>query len=55
MTKFYQVFNFQHQSIWVFKNQTSAEAHIEGLLKQYPNEGFYIVELTIVHSVGEIR
>lgn len=53
--KMYQVVNFQHQTIWVFKTQAEAETRVADLRRQFPDEGFYVVELTIVQSVGEIK
>lgn len=53
--KLYQVMNFQHQPVKVFKTLIYAIKHIEELRKIYPTEGFYVVELNVVHSVGDVQ
>lgn len=55
MTKFYQVINFQHQPVKTFKNLSDAEGHVTLLRAQYPDEGFYIIELFVVYSFGDIQ
>lgn len=54
MTKFYELKNFQHQSVKIFDNWKSATDRAEELLKQFPDEGFYVVELLVVDIVGKI-
>ena len=53
--KYYQVINFQHQPVKTFVEQTAAEKHIDELRKVYPDEGFYVIELNVVYSIGEIE
>lgn len=53
--KLYQVMNFQHQPVKVFKSEAEAANHINGLRLEYPDEGFYVIELNVTYSVGEIQ
>ncbi len=53
MTKLYQVMNFQHDPVKTFKTLDEAKAHIDALIKVYQDEGFYIIELTVVYSKGK--
>lgn len=55
MTKFYELKNFQHQSVQTFDNWKSATDRADELLKQFPDEGFYVVELSVVCAVGKIN
>lgn len=55
MNKFYSVFNFQHQLVKTFDNRKSAIEHSDELLKEFPEEGFYVLELNVVYSVGKIK
>jgi len=56
MTKFYQVVNFQHDPVRTFKSQVEAQNYADKLRKQYdPPEGFYVIELNVVYSVGDIQ
>lgn len=54
-TKFYQVINFQHQIVGTWKTKEAAKLHITDLRQTYTDEGFYIVELNVVYTVGDIR
>lgn len=54
MTELFQIMNFQHQQVKMCKTQDEAERYIESLLEVY-NEGFYIVVLKVVYSVGVIN
>lgn len=54
MNKFYSLFNFQHQPIQTFDNWKAATDRANELLKEFPDEGFYVVELLVVHAVGKI-
>lgn len=50
MTKFYQVINDQYMPVRVFESLDAAVDHIRHLKLTYTDEGFYVVELAIVHS-----
>ncbi len=54
MTKWYQVMNFQHQPVKVCKSLILAQEHIKNLIETYKDEGFYIVELTVMYESGKI-
>ena len=47
MTYFYQVMNFQHQSVDTFQSLIEAKERIETLQKTYGTEMFYVITLTI--------
>lgn len=55
MNRYYQVVNFQHQSVRTFKFRTDAEKLVSELRTQFPDEGFYIIELNVVYSSGDIQ
>lgn len=50
--KRYQIMNWQNQPVKVCITLDEAEQHAHSLRKQYPDEGFYVVELNIVFSIG---
>jgi len=50
MIKLYQVINFQFDIVATFKSFDAAKARVDELRKSYSNEGFYVIELTIVYS-----
>lgn len=55
MTQFYQVINFQHQQVKVFKTLSEARQHVNSLRETFPDEGFYIIELQVAYWIGDIR
>lgn len=50
MTKYYQVFNDQHQPVDTFESLDAAKQRIHELRVAFSNEGFYTVELPVVYS-----
>lgn len=55
MTEVYQVINFQHQLVMSFKGRHDAINHVKSLRERFPDEGFYVVELSVVYSSGDIQ
>lgn len=50
MSKLCQVMNFQFDMVATFQSFNEAKARVDELRKSYPDEGFYIVELTVAYS-----
>lgn len=49
MKTFYQIINFQFQSVRVTEILDAAKAYIVELQKTYTDEGFYVVEMPIIY------
>ena len=52
--KRYQIMNFQHQPVKVCETLDDAQRYIRSLQETYNDEGFYLVELNVVFSIGTI-
>ena len=52
VVNWYEIRNQQHQPVLVFETINAANDYVTELRETYTDEGFYIVQLGIVASVG---
>ena len=52
VVNWYEIRNEQHQHVRVFETLSGANNYVAELRETYKDEGFYIVQLGVVASVG---